>query len=151
MYYVELLKLKYKKTKKSRLWTRKWILRRNTLGASTNLLKEISVEDPKSFYNHLRMNEDMFLCLLEKVSPNIQKENTNMREALPVRLKLEIVLRLLASGDSFASLSALYRVPKCTISCFLLDVLEAIYKALENFIKVIYFIFYFLKTRYNNK
>ncbi|KAL4084943.1 hypothetical protein QTP88_027809 [Uroleucon formosanum] len=132
----ELLKFKSKKTKKRRLWTRKWILRRNTLGASTNLLKELSVEDPKSFYNHLKMNEDMFLYLLKKVFPYIQKENTNMREALPARLKLEIVLRFLATGDSFASLSALYRVPKCTISCFLLDVLEAIYKALENFIKV---------------
>ncbi|KAL4104342.1 hypothetical protein QTP88_019643 [Uroleucon formosanum] len=132
----ELLKFKSKKTKKRRLWTRKWILRRNTLGASTNLLKELSV-DPKSFYNHLRMNEDMFLYLLEKGSPYIQKENTNMREALPARMKLEIVLRFLATGDSFASLSALYRVPKCTISCFLLDVLEAIYKALENFIKTI--------------
>ena len=114
----ELLKFKSKKTTKRRFWTWKWILRRNTLGASTNLLKELSVGDPKSFYNHLRMNENMFLCLLEKVSPYIQKENTNMREALPARLKLEIVLRFLATGDSFASLSALYRVPKCTISYF---------------------------------
>lgn len=62
----ELLKFKNKKTTKRRLWTLKWILRRNTLIASTNLLKELSVEDPKSLYNHLRMNEYMFLCLLEK-------------------------------------------------------------------------------------
>jgi hypothetical protein len=77
----ELLKLKNYKTK-MRLWNRQRILRRNNLGASTNLLKEISVEDQKAFFNHLRMDEENFLYLLEKVSPYIKKKNTNMREAL---------------------------------------------------------------------
>lgn len=60
-----------------------------------------------------------------------------MRETLPAKLKLEIVLRFLANGDSFASLSALYRVPKCSISSFLSDGLETIYEAHEHFIKVL--------------
>lgn len=60
-----------------------------------------------------------------------------MREAIPPRNKLEIVLRYLATGDSFASLEALYRVPKPTISKFLPEVLRAISEGLQNFLQVI--------------
>lgn len=59
-----------------------------------------------------------------------------MREALSSRIKLEIVLRYMATGDSFKSLEYIYRVPKCTISSFLVEVLEAVYEVLEEFIKV---------------
>ncbi|XP_072387073.1 uncharacterized protein [Diabrotica undecimpunctata] len=59
-----------------------------------------------------------------------------MREALPARLKLQITLRFLATGDSYASLEALYRVPKCSISLFLPEVLDAIYEGLQDYIKV---------------
>lgn len=59
-----------------------------------------------------------------------------MREALSARLKLQIVLRFLATGDSYSSLSALYRVPKCSISLFMLEVLDAIYGGLQDYMKV---------------
>jgi hypothetical protein len=42
-----------------------------------------------------------------------------MKAAILARLKLEVTLRLLASGDSFWSLSLLFRIPPCTISKFL--------------------------------
>lgn len=59
-----------------------------------------------------------------------------MRDLLPARLKLQITLRYLASGDSFASLQYLYRVPKCTISTFLPEVCGSTYSVLKNYIKV---------------
>lgn len=74
--------------------------------------------------------------LLQKVTPNIIKSDTAMRQALSPRIKLEIVLRYLATGDSFKSLEYLYRVPKCTISSFLVEVLEAVYEVLEEYLKV---------------
>jgi len=57
--------------------------------------------------------------------------------ALPAKLKLEITLRFLATGDSFKSLQYLFRVPACTISNFLPEVLDAITaEALKSYLKV---------------
>lgn len=56
-----------KKTEKREYWVRKWISRRNTLGASGTLLKELHFEDPRSFCNFLRVDSDMFYELLQKV------------------------------------------------------------------------------------
>jgi len=59
-----------------------------------------------------------------------------MRKAIPSTVKLQVVLRYLASGDSISSLQYLYRVPKNTISSFLEEVLDAIYLKLKDFIQV---------------
>lgn len=61
-----ILELK-KKTKKREYWVRKWISRRNTLGASETLLKELHFEDPRSFCNLLRVDYAMFHEILQKV------------------------------------------------------------------------------------
>lgn len=132
----ELNNILKKKTKRRQFWTRPWILRRNIHGASTVLLKELAAEDPRSYRNHIRMTEKQFNFLLAKVFPIVQKKNTNMREALPAKVKLEVVLRFLATGDSFSSLEALYRIPKCSISKFLPEVLDAVCGVLKDFIEV---------------
>lgn len=65
----EIVKIKRKRNKKTKkIWVRKWIARRRTLGASGRLLNELAVEDPRSFLNFLRINEEMFNTLLNKVS-----------------------------------------------------------------------------------
>lgn len=71
---------------------RPWIARRNLLGASNTLLRELAVEDPDSYCNHLRMDESKFEELLLLVAPLITKENTLMRDSIPTRIKLQIVL-----------------------------------------------------------
>lgn len=53
-----------------RIWVRKWIQRRRNLGISNSLLRELAVEDLKSYCNFLRINENMFNILLDKVSTN---------------------------------------------------------------------------------
>lgn len=82
------------------------------------------------------MSTKHFETLLKYVTPAIEKKNTLMRDALPATIKLQITLRYLASGDSLAFLQYLYRVPKCTISNFLPEVCDAIFNALQDFIKV---------------
>lgn len=82
------------------------------------------------------MNENQFNILLKKVANKIRKQDTIMRQAISPRLKLEVTLRYLATGDSFKSLEFLYRVPKCTISSFLPETCEAIYEALQEYVKV---------------
>lgn len=65
----EVIIMKQGKTSKKmkREWVKKWVQRRQCLGISNTLLNELAVEDPKCFQNFLRMNEDMFNMLLEKV------------------------------------------------------------------------------------
>lgn len=63
----ELIVIKRTSKKKNRIWVKKWILRRRSLGASNCLLRELSTEDTKSYHNFLRMDEEMFNFLLNKV------------------------------------------------------------------------------------
>lgn len=125
-----------KKKRKRRWWTRKWIMGRNVTGASALIQNELSSKYTEDFQNLLRMSEDHFNFLLEAVSPYIQKSDTRMREAIPARIKLEVTLRYLATGDSFKSLEYLFKVPASTISKFLPDVLDNIYTCLHKFIEV---------------
>ena len=127
---------KSNKRRKLHWWVKPWIMRRNTLGASNTLLVEWKSEDLDMYKNHLRMSREQFFELLSKVKPYIEKQDTNMRECISARVKLQITLRYLAAGDSFGSLEALYHVPRKTISKFLPEVLNAIYLSLEDFIKV---------------
>ncbi|XP_062541375.1 uncharacterized protein LOC134209404 [Armigeres subalbatus] len=121
--------------KKKRVWVRPWIERRMLLGASQNLVNELRMEDPLDFKNLFRMSASQFEELLVKVAPKIQKQDTMMRIAISPAIRLQVVLRYLATGDSFKSLEFLYRVPKCSISCFLLETLDAIYEVLQEYIK----------------
>lgn len=84
--------------RKGRKWVRKWIGRRQTLGASEKLLAELSAEDTDDYRNHLRLTKEKFIFLLQRVTPYLQKKNTQMRDALSVKLKLEITLRYVATG-----------------------------------------------------
>jgi len=129
--------LEKKKTKKKkRIWVRDWIARREKYGASSTLLKELKDEDTAAYRNLLRMDVVQFDNLLQMVYELIKKEDTQMRMAIPPKTKLEVTLRYLATGDSFKSLEYLFRVPECTISLFIPEVLTAISQVLEPFIKV---------------
>lgn len=80
----------------------------------------------KNLHNYLKMVEQL-----------IEKQDTVMRNAVPAKTKLEICLRFLAIGDNYASLKYFFRVPKNIISLFIPDVLGAIYKVLQQYIKVV--------------
>lgn len=126
----------WKKRKLKRIWIRDWIARREKYGASSTLIKELKEEDTAAYRNLLRMDVDQFDSLLQMVYELIKKEDTQMRMAIPPKTKLEVTLRYLAIGDSFKSLEYLFRVPECTISLFIPEVLTAIVQVLEPFIKV---------------
>jgi hypothetical protein len=103
-----------------------WVGRRNSHGAPSNLLKELAEEDPTEYHRHMRMTVENFEELLTLIEPLISKKNTMMRDSIPARVKLEVTLGYLASGDSFQSLALFFRVPATSISQFLPDVLRAI-------------------------
>ncbi|KAJ8961235.1 hypothetical protein NQ318_008918 [Aromia moschata] len=108
-----------KKKEKCEFWVGRWISRRKILGTSDNLLMELRTEDPDYFRKRLIMTTDQFDTLLQTVTPLIQKCDTNMREALSPKIKLEIILKFLATGDNYPTLAEPFRVPECTISNFL--------------------------------
>lgn len=110
-----------------RMWERKWISRKEERGISSNLLMELSAED---------IVEPSFLFLLDKIAPAIQRSDTFMRCALPAKMKLEIVLYMLANGTSLRVLTHMFRVSKASISTMISDVCDAIYEALKDYIQV---------------
>ncbi|KAL4112116.1 hypothetical protein QTP88_015964 [Uroleucon formosanum] len=68
--------------------------------------------------------------------PIIMKEDTNMRKAIPVQERLAITLRFLASGDSFTSLSYLFKCSNQVISNIVHEVCKALVHELRNHVKV---------------
>ena len=54
---------------KKRKWVRNWIQGRKELGASSRLIKELSIKDPTSFFNLMRMSVVKVEELLNLVSP----------------------------------------------------------------------------------
>lgn len=82
------------------------------------------------------LTPEQFEALLIMISQIITLEDTFMRAALPTRLKLEMTLTFLASGMNFRMLSIMFRVSKSSISNMILDVCDAIYSVLKDYIKV---------------
>ena len=119
-----------------RLWVRKWIRIRETRGASALLLKELSVKDPQEYRLCLRLTPESFETLLNLIAPVIQRTDTKLRDAIPARVKVEVTLNFLATGNSYRTLQHIFRVPKPSISKFVPEVCEAIFEALKDFIKV---------------
>nr|CAH7736148.1 unnamed protein product [Callosobruchus chinensis] len=56
------------------------------------------------------MSTAHFEILLEKVAPAIQRQDTNMRSAIPAKIKLDVTLSFLATGSSYRMLSHMFRV-----------------------------------------
>nr|CAI5819400.1 unnamed protein product [Callosobruchus analis] len=57
-----------------------------------------------------------FEYLLNRIGPHIKKSDTVMRKSIPVNERLAVTLRFLASGDSFISLSYLFKMSNQVIS-----------------------------------
>ena len=97
------------------IWHRQWVARRTQFGAYHNLLTELRTSDAAGFRNFVRMDEDSFMQLLQKVSPRINQTNTNMRHAIPPAERLALTLRYLATGkQSVWTMAHLYHTNDIT-------------------------------------
>ena len=77
-----------------------------------------------------------FEYLLNKIGPYITKTDTIMRKAIPANERLAVTLRFFASGDSFVSLSYLFKMSNQVISDIVHEVCEAMITSLKDEIKV---------------
>jgi cob(I)alamin adenosyltransferase len=97
-----------KKKKQRRVWTKTWLLNRNQF-SHMSLLAELATNEPQDFKNYLRMNEESFVELLERVTQHIEKKDSAMRQSIPAKERLVATLHFLASGRSYGS--ALFSTP----------------------------------------
>ena len=122
--------------REKKVWVRKWLARRSTHGGSALLLKELYAEDPAEYRACLRMSPECFDTLHDLIANAIQRSDTLMRDAIPSRIKLEVTLSLLATGNSYRNLQHLFWVSKAAISKFIPEVCDSIYLKLGDHIKV---------------
>ncbi|KAJ8882492.1 hypothetical protein PR048_014303 [Dryococelus australis] len=126
--------LERKHRRRRRWWTRGWIAA-GRASAATFIDYELRNKYPDDFRNVLHISEMHVDDLLERINRHITKTDTNMRQTVTAKLKVEVTLRYFATGDVFKSSEIIFRVPKSTIGQFLPDTCTAVHKSLEEFIK----------------
>ena len=114
-----------KVTRKRACWVQPWLGRRKELGAYHTLFQEIK-GDSKKCRDYIRMNNTQFLYLVDLLSEDLQKKETQMRECIAPSELLCIALRFLATGESFRSLEFQFRISRRMISQAVIDVCNAI-------------------------
>ena len=119
-------RLRQQRAAKKRIWARPWLLRRPLYGHHEHLLGELNREDQKSFKNFVRVPPQLFEEMVTRLTPYLQKKVTQMRDPLPVALKVAVTLRFMATGTSFVDLHYNFRVSISAISAFLPEVCNAI-------------------------
>ncbi|XP_018370174.1 PREDICTED: putative nuclease HARBI1 [Trachymyrmex cornetzi] len=105
--------------------------RRLQQGASDNLIEEMESDDVEKYHEYFRMSPELFYKLLELVRPDIEKQCV-VRAPISAKIRLQITLRYLSSGDSMKSLSYAFRVGHNTISKCIHSTCEAIWNHLKD-------------------
>jgi hypothetical protein len=86
----------------------------------------LASDDQKSYKNILRVDEDLYTYILERVKLRIQKQDTNYCLSISAEKRLAITLRFLATGESYKSLAFGFRVASNTISKIVSETCEVI-------------------------
>jgi len=133
------------KRRKRRFWVRPSLLSRERYGTN-DLMKDLILDDWDElnleyrsgcgFQNFFRMKSSDFNILLDLIAPKIKKEDTPFRKAISAKERLAVTLRFLATGDSYHSLSYLFKISKQLISTIIPNVCDAIVSVLQDYIKV---------------
>ncbi|XP_025105282.1 uncharacterized protein LOC112570846 [Pomacea canaliculata] len=126
------IKEKKRKARQRKWWVRPWIERRMEHGAYHALMQEMAAEDGGSYRNFVRMDRHHFELLLTRITPHIKRQDSNMRECISPGERLAVTLRFLATGDSYHSLSFLYRLGRTTVGKIIPETCKAITAALKD-------------------
>jgi len=84
--------------RKRKTWQREWLAKRRQYGAYHGLVQEMRYSDPSAYRNFLRMDDDSFNDLVQRIAPTIRREDTVLRKAIPAEERLSLTLRYLATG-----------------------------------------------------
>ncbi|KAL4703891.1 hypothetical protein ACJJTC_013068, partial [Scirpophaga incertulas] len=127
---------KKRKTRRQRRWWMKKIHRNRTRQFIEEKFNELLYEPSGEFDNFCRMSFTDFEFLLQKISPMISKQDTDVRDAIPTKFRFAIMLRFLASGDSYNSLHYLFKVSVSMISLTIREVCRALNEILKDLVKM---------------
>ena len=100
-----------------------WVRRLYRHRTDNLLLREM---DHIHLKNFTRMTSEDFEELIKLIGPIIQKKDTKLRKAIPVKDRLALTLRFLTSGDSFTSLQYLFKISKQSISVIVTETCSAL-------------------------
>ncbi|XP_073533020.1 uncharacterized protein [Phyllobates terribilis] len=131
---VEARELQRRSKQKRRMWTREWLQKRSEL-SHMQLVRELQEKNPHDFRNYLRMSEESFKVLLERVTPRIQRKDTAMRAAIPADEILAVTLRFLATGRSLQDLHFSSAISRPMLSVLIPETCDAIFHSLHSYIK----------------
>jgi len=131
-----LINQKSKANRKRHCWM-KSLFKNRELYSGNIVLNDLQKDDGDHFKNCCRMSPETFNQLFILVESKIQKEDTKFRKSIPANQRLGLTLRYLATGDSFASLSLIFRISKSSISYIIPEVCAAIIEVLQDYIQVI--------------
>jgi hypothetical protein len=87
-----------KRKRKRDIWTREWVAKRQCTGVFNGLIGELQTSDIAGYKNFLRMDAQSFVKLTTLLAPIIQRQDTRLRQAIPVHERLAVTLRYLATG-----------------------------------------------------
>ncbi|CAH1998538.1 unnamed protein product [Acanthoscelides obtectus] len=124
------------KAKRKRRW---WMtsLNRSRERYNVSIMIEDLIREPSGrLENFLRMSYTDFEFLLNEVGHMIGKKDTQLRRAISVKERFCVALRFFASGDSFVSLSYLFKFSPQTVSRCVFDVCDALISVLNHQIKM---------------
>ena len=93
LYAIALQEQDKRKRKARRIWTRRWLARRQERSLFRNLIQELSLEDEEGYRKFMRLNKHQFYEILGLVRPAITRQDTNMRKAVTAKERLAITLR----------------------------------------------------------
>lgn len=125
-----------------RHWWRNWRHWWNTyfLNEETwygeNRLADLNLQDGAGFRNFVRMTPYDFEKSLQIIRCKISWTDTQYQAVIPPSIQLAILLRYLASGESFTSLMYTFKISKQSISAIIPEMCEAVISALKPYIKV---------------
>ncbi|XP_065903783.1 uncharacterized protein [Dysidea avara] len=91
---------------------------------------------PVDWMDNFRISWETFYYLCQKLGPVIQRENTQLRNAIPVNKRLAMTLWCLATCSEYRTIAHLFGVARCTVCVILHDTCKAIISVLQKqFIK----------------
>ena len=127
---------KYKASRKRRPRSC-WVKKRHTSAAKelgeykTFFLGEVR-NDPELFKDYCRMSPACFDHLLGLIRHDIEKKNTNFRDAICPEQRLVITLRFLSRGTAQESLAHQFRIASSTVCNIVKETCIAIFKNLRH-------------------